>query len=123
VFLRLYDFSEDLRAETWKFAPWAYADRLWFVYRPARPLPIGGPMPTVNVNGKDLALIPRVDHRAEQYGGKAEKHTDPNTWKCPMFFADITPVARFGGTNTVRLARMNEAQPANCFVISGGDRR
>jgi hypothetical protein len=112
VFLRLYDFRDDLYAETWKFAPWAYADRVWLVYRPAKPLPIDGPMPTLTVNGQSLELVPRVDYRP----GK------PKSWLCPMFFADITPTARFGATNDVRLAGLGEAQPSNCFIISGGDR-
>jgi hypothetical protein len=112
-FLELYSFRDDRYADTWKFAPWAYTDRIWFVYRPAKPVPMNGPLPTVTVNGQTLELIPRVDYR----------RGEPEEWNCPVFFADITPHARFGSTNKVRLAGIAEVEPANCFVISGGDRR
>jgi hypothetical protein len=112
-FLKVYGFRDNLYAETWEFAPWAHADRVWFVYRPAKPVPINGQKPAVTINGQSLELLPRVDYRPGE----------PETWSCPVFFADFTSLARFGLTNEVSLVGLAESHPANCFVISGGDRR
>lgn len=108
AFLRAYEIREDGRVATWKLAPWAFADRLWLVYVPGRPLRLSGPLPTVRVNGRSVTMVPRIDYRR----GK------PEEWLCPLFFADVTAVCRQGQDNTVSLAGISEAEPASVRIIS-----
>jgi len=110
-FLKTYGFLDDKIVETWKFAPWAFADKVWLVYRLAKPLLLSETLPTVQINGRAVSLTPRVDYRAE-------KTAD---WKCPMFFADVTEVCQYGQNNSVILSDLNEESPANCYIISAVD--
>ena len=111
-FLKLYGFSDNKIVETWKFAPWVFAQRVWLVYRPAKPLPLDETLPTVQINGKIVSLIPRVDYRPEK----------TEDWKCPMFFADVTDVCKYGQNNSVIFSDLNEEWPSSCYVISAVDR-
>ncbi|MBI3985779.1 MAG: hypothetical protein HY343_02580, partial [Lentisphaerae bacterium] len=108
LFLRAYDIREEGRVETWKLAPWAFADRLWLVYCPARPLLLGGPLPAARVNGRSVTLAPRIDYRR----GK------PGEWMCPLFYADVTGACRPGEDNTVSLSGIGEAVPAGVRIVS-----
>ena len=124
-FLKTYGFRNNKIVETWKFAPWAFADRVCslrsasklrfsaLVYRPAKPLPLGEALPTVQINEKTVSLIPRVDYRPEK----------TEDWKCPMLFADVTDVCKYGQNNSVILSGLSEEWPYNCYIISAVDRR
>jgi hypothetical protein len=107
AFLHLYGFREGKFVSTAKLAPWAYADRVWLVYRPARPLRMTASLPQLEVNGRKTPLVPRVDYRS---GKDATKCT------LPLFYADLTEDLRYGTANTVVLSGLNEAKPANCYI-------
>jgi hypothetical protein len=110
-FLKTYGFLDNKIVETWKLAPWAFADRVWLVYRPAKSLPLCEALPTAQINGKTVSLIPRLDYRPEK----------TEDWRRPMFFADVTDVCKYGQNNSVILSGLNEERPYNCYVISAVD--
>ena len=95
--------------ETWRIAPWAFADRVWLVYRPARAVALGSPFPRASVNAMAVELCPRVDYRGE--GAK---------WSCPVFYADITRECNYGGQNEVALSGIEA--PGDCYVTCAADR-
>lgn len=111
-FLEVYGFRDGRIAETWKFAPWAFRDRVWLVYRPAPSVLLSDPLPAATINGKPVPLIPRVDYRPKRV----------EEWSCPIFFADVTDSCRYGGMNSVRLSRLHEPKPASCYITSVADR-
>jgi hypothetical protein len=112
AFLKLYGFREGKFVSTAKLAPWAYADRVWLVYRPAHPPRMTEQLPQLKVNGQKIRLTPRVDYRS----GK-----DATKWILPLFYADMTENLHDGAVNTVVLSGLNEAQPANCYIVSQVD--
>jgi hypothetical protein len=107
-FLDAYGFREDRYVDTWKLAPWAFADRVWLVYCPTRPFLLGDKAPELEVNGKPTPLIPRVDYRPQKV----------SDWKCPLFFADVTERCLYGQVNQVVLAGGEQEQPSACYIIS-----
>ena len=109
AFKSAYGFK-DRTVETWRLAPWAFADRVWLVYRPAKPVNLAGTFPQIELNGKKVELCPRVDYR----GAGA-------TWNCPLFFADVTNTCGYGESNRVVLSGVDE--PGNCYVTTAADRR
>jgi hypothetical protein len=60
-FLEVYGFRHGCIAETRKFAPWAFGDRVWLMYRPARPALLSDRLPAATISGKPVPLIARVD--------------------------------------------------------------
>ncbi len=106
-FMQAYSFRDGKLVETWKIAPWAFADRVWLVYRPARPLPLSATFPSVRVNGKPARFFPRVNYWS---GGK--------DWTAVLFFADVTELCQYGRANTVTLTGSDENPDGRCFVIS-----
>lgn len=106
LFLKKLKFHRGLTAPTWKLSPWAYADRLWLVWKPDAPVPLAARAPRVRVNGRAVALIPKPDFR--------KKENEP--WDCPLFFADLTGVARYGATNTVTVAGLDGAHPGLWYI-------
>ena len=112
-FLDVHGFRDGLTVETWKFAPWAYADKVWLVYRPSKPIPLFDHLPALEVNGKVVPLMPRVDYRPKR----------EEDWNCPIFFADVTAACRYGQTNSAALSGLREQVPSNCYLVTAGDRR
>jgi len=110
-FLMTYGFKDNKIVETWKFAPWAFPDRVWLVLRPAKPVLLSDTLPTVHINGQTVYMTPRVDYRPK-------KEED---WRCPMFFADVTNVCKYGQNNSMILSGLSEGWPANCYIISAVD--
>jgi hypothetical protein len=106
-FLRAYSFRDGKLVETWKIAPWAFADRVWLVYHPPRPLPLNAPFPSARVNGQPVRLFPRVNYWS---GGK--------DWTAVLFFADVTGLCQYGRANMVTLTGSDENPDGRCFVIS-----
>lgn len=98
LFLDAYGFRDDRYVETWKVAPWAFADRVWLVWTPAGAPCLGAPLPRVRVNGVDLRLYPRVDTRVPEAGAH------PEQWLVACATADITSVCNFGGDNVIEIA-------------------
>jgi hypothetical protein len=111
-FLETYGFRDDKIVQTWKFAPWAFADKVWLVYRPAKPPRLSGTPPKAQVNGKDVPLIPRVDYRPEKV----------ESWTCPLFFADVTNIVDTAKITPCTLSGLNEKGPASCAVTAAADR-
>lgn len=109
-FLEVYRFRGRTAADTWKFAPWAFADRVWLVYRPTVAPDYNQELPWCRVNGKPVDLVPRVDYRP----------AEPQDWTCPILFADITDVCRYGRTNEVSLS--GPEQRGFCYVVCGASR-
>ena len=107
-FLDAYGFQENKIVDTWKIAPWAFADRVWLVYYPTRPFLLGDKAPALEVNGKPTPLIPRVDYRPQKV----------SDWKCPLLFADVTEQCRYGQVNQIIIAGSEEEQPSACYIIS-----
>jgi hypothetical protein len=120
LFLQAYGFRDGQTVETWKIAPWAFADRVWLVYRPPRPPRLSDQWPEARVNGKTVPLVPRVDYRPAK----------PEDWTCSLFFADLTEVCqscpersrRNGRRNLVWLAEPDGSRPGACYVMAA-DRR
>jgi hypothetical protein len=110
-FLKVYDFRDGC-ADTWKFAPSAYADKVWLVYRPAIPILMEQKLPVATVNGTTVPLVPRVDYRSEK---------DASKWICPLFFADITDVLKYGADNTVVIMGGDQKAPKSCHIFSVAD--
>jgi len=108
-FASAYGFRNGKIVDTWKLAPWAFADRIWFVYRPGKPVPLAGPFPKLEVNGRPVTLFPRVDYRSKTV----------DTWTCPIFYADITALCRYGEANEVALSNLSEEWPSDCYIASG----
>lgn len=94
-FKRVYGMREDKLIETWKLVPWAYGDRVWFVYRPKAEYQADGPLPKLKVNEAEVPLIPRINYH--------------NKLACLLFFADVTAVVRHGGENKVALSGLKES--------------
>lgn len=111
-FLKTFDFKDGKIAKTWKFAPWAYADKVWLVYRPAKLVPLSSRLPSAKVNGSPVKLIPRVDYRSK----KVEE------WSCPLFFADVTEVCKYQQNNSITLSGLNEDKPSTCYITTSADR-
>lgn len=112
-FLEAYGFEEEKFVPTWKAVPWAFADRLWFVYVPTVPPTfeeLAEQKPTLDVNGRKITMTPRV-----QYDPKGN---DPKEWVAPMWFADVTELCNYEGNNEVILSGLNGDDPGACFVIS-----
>lgn len=107
LFVHPYDSRKCVDyVDTWKFVPWAFADRVWLVYSPKKIHLLDAALPGVEVNGRPVFLAPRVDYR------DAKK---PELWNCPLFFADITDAVNYGATNTVRLVNLAE-MPSCCYI-------
>ena len=85
------------------------ADRVWLVYVPATPPTLVEPKPTLCVNGKEILLVPRPK----------TANSGPQNWTVPMWFADVTEVCNYGGTNQVQLTGSKAEQPSACFITSG----
>jgi hypothetical protein len=111
-FLDAYGFEEDKYLRTWKVAPWAFADRVWLVWVPASAPKIGEPQPKVQINGRELAMHPRVRYNP------ATRLAHPEAWDVPMWFADVTEFCRFGGDNGL-VVPGTDAQPAGSWFIAG----
>lgn len=107
-FLDAYGFRKDRYVDTWRLAPWAFADRVWLVCCPVRSFLLGDTALSLAINWKPTPLIPRVDYRPQRVSG----------WKCPLYFADVTERCRYGQMNQVVLAGGKEEQPRACYVIS-----
>jgi hypothetical protein len=107
AFLQAYSFRAGKLVQTWKIAPWAFPDRVWLVYHPARPLPLSASPPSVTVNGEPAPLLPRVDYWSRK------------DWTAVLLFADITGLCRYGQANTVTLAGGNDSPDGRCYIISG----
>ena len=103
----LLQFEKTPFVATWKFVPWAFADRLWLVWKPENPPLFGKRPPVVKINQRAVALLPRVDFRK----GK------PEEWQCPLFFADVSGFCRFGGSNSIALSRVNDPNPGLWYLI------
>ena len=111
-FLNRFAFSDDRTAATWKFVPWAFAEKVWLVYRPLVSHRLTEEPPLAEVNGQEVALVPRVDYRQ----GEAKD------WECVLFFADISDVCRYGEQNDVALFGLREQETPSCSVFSAVDR-
>ena len=111
-FLNRFSFSEDKVAPTWKFVPWAFAERVWLVYFPSVDHQLAEEPPLAKVNGRSVAMVPRVDYR------KGE----PQAWTCALFFADISDLCKCGKPNEVALSGLGEQEPPRCSVFSALDR-
>ncbi len=85
-------------APTERFVPWAFADRLWLVYRPPVPIPFAATVPKLVVNGRGGQFFPRVDYRPKQEAD----------WSCPLFFADVTQLVKAGIPNIVRISGIKD---------------
>jgi hypothetical protein len=114
-FMKVYGFKDEQTVQTWKIVPWAYADRVWLVYRPQKPILMSATrQPTLTVNGQRVELIPRVDHR----------HDTVVQWTCPLYYADVTGAIRFDGDNQIRV---NEPEPTeqspNAYILTAADRQ
>lgn len=107
-FLDAYGFKDGKYLETWKAAPWAFADRVWFVYTPGVQPAIVDAAPSLKLNGRDISLHPRVQYEP------ADK--DARRWTVALWFADITDACRFGGRNRVILSGIRDAAPGSCYV-------
>ncbi|WP_428939076.1 hypothetical protein [Fontivita pretiosa] len=114
-YLKTYGFTEQNTVETWKIVPWAYADRVWLIYRPNKPVLMTSPaQPTLAVNDQQIPLVPRVDHRFERV----------EQWTCPLYYADITGVVRFGEHNSIRIGEPEPTQdPPLAYVLTAADRQ
>jgi hypothetical protein len=114
AFLDVYGFGDGQRVETWKIVPWALADRVWLVVRPAHPLPLDGPQPALTINGAAVALAPRVDHRFKRVAD----------WNCPLFHADITSAVRWGAEdNGLALSIPGQDDPPLAFITTAAELR
>jgi hypothetical protein len=111
-FLDVYGFKDGQTAETWKFVPWAYADRVWLVVRPSKPIALTGPHPTLKVNGTDVPVVPRVDHRFDEVA----------KWNCPLYHADVTKAVRFGAANELSVKIPGQTDAPLVYVTSAADR-
>jgi hypothetical protein len=107
-FKEVYSFSDDGTAETWKFLPWAFTDRIWLAYRPDKPALLRDSLPKAKFNGAEVVFIPRVDYRP----GESE------TWTCPLFYADITSICNYDRKNVVTMLGLDGAEPPVCYVVS-----
>jgi len=114
-YLKTYGFTEQNTVETWKIVPWAYADRVWLIYRPNKPvLMTSQTQPTLAVNDRQIPLVPRVDHRFDRV----------EQWTCPLYYADITSVVRFGEHNSIRIGETEPTQdPPLAYVLTAADRQ
>jgi hypothetical protein len=106
IFQQLYGFREGRFVETWKLAPWAIPNRIWFVLTPEVPISLTETFPRLEVNGQNVALFPRVDYRSE----------NPELWNCPVLLADITLACKHGLKNEFSLRDL--AGSPFCYVIS-----
>jgi hypothetical protein len=112
-YLKLYGMTDEQTVETWKLVPWAYADRVWFVHRPDKPVSINGPHPKVTVNGQAVDLVPRVDYRFDSV----------KEWTCPLYYADVTQAVIFGKANQLTLVLPGgERSAPTAQVTSAADR-
>jgi hypothetical protein len=111
-FLDVYNFKNGQTVETWKIVPWAYADRVWLVVRPDKPVPLAGPHPTATINRTATSLVPRVDHRFKEV----------LDWNCPLYHADITDIVRFGQTNNVTISIPGQQETPIAYILSAADR-
>jgi len=109
-FVRVYGFSGD-RVATRKFVPWTYADRVWLVYRPCRPCLLIEPAPGARLNGQKIDFVPRTDYRDRQ-----KDDLNVAAWTCPLFFADVTDVIRYGSSNELVLNSPRDDRPDACYI-------
>jgi hypothetical protein len=109
-FLDAYGFTEDKFLDTWKAAPWAFGDRVWFVYRPPVNPSITTRAPVIQLNGQEITLLPRVQYEP------GEK--DARKWTIALWFADITKHCRFGETNHVTLSGTPDVEAGLCYVAA-----
>lgn len=107
-FLKIFDFEERPLVATWKFVPWAFADRLWLVWKPVKPPLMSQRAPLVKLNQRSVALVPRVDFRKGP----------PSGWTCPIFFADISNLCQFGSNNTIAVSRLKAPDPGLWYLVS-----
>jgi hypothetical protein len=107
-FKQAYGMRDDKLIETWKLAPWAYGDRVWFVYRPAAEYQADEPCPKLTVNGTQVALIPRINYH--------------NKLACLLFFADVTAEVRQGGENEAVLSELKEVRPGYGGIYCAAER-
>lgn len=107
-FLDAYGFTEDKYLETWKAAPWAFADRVWFVYKPGQLPRITEAAPVVTVNGRTITMSPRVEYEPS--------NKDAREWKVALWFADVTAACTYGGENRVTLSGIGPETPGHCYV-------
>ncbi|MFH1023904.1 MAG: hypothetical protein V1809_11025 [Planctomycetota bacterium] len=107
-FKQAYGMREDKLVETWKLAPWAYGDRIWFVYRPAAEYQADGPCPKLKVNGAEVPLVPRINYH--------------HKLACLLFFADVTAAVRQGGENEVALTGLQESKPGYGGIYCAAER-
>ena len=112
AFRRAYRFDDADTVETWKIVPWAYADRVWLVVRPNKPVPLTGPHPTALLNGQIVPLFPRVDHRFEQIGD----------WNCPLYHADLTQAVRFGQDNQLQISITGQEDLPIAYITTAAER-
>lgn len=103
-------FRDDRHVATGRFAPWAYADRWWLVWRPAHPVPMSGPWPVVELNGAAVSLVPRVNYRPPAV----------DQWVCPVLFADVTGACRPGAENELSVAGLPADQRGIWYLVRGG---
>ena len=91
--------------------PCGFPNRVWLVFHPDAPLPFPGPMPTLQVNGKSVEMIPRIDFRKTISKGTG-------TGDVVLFHADITDVVQFRGDNTVLLRGVTNSPEGRCYVTA-----
>jgi hypothetical protein len=108
-FIDVYGFRDGQAVETWKIVPWAYADRVWLVVRPVKPLPLAGPHPTLKLNAAQVPLYPRVDHRVK----------DVAKWNCPLYHADVTAAVRFAQPNELQISIPGQSDSPIVYVTCG----
>ena len=111
-FRTVYDFDDADTVETWKIVPWAFADRVWLVVRPDKPLPLTGDQPAATINGTKVPLVPRVDHRFDNV----------DQWRCPLYHADVTKAVRFGESNDVNIIIPGQSEPPFAYITTAADR-
>lgn len=109
-FLSAYGFSDN-RAATWKFVPWVYTGRVWLVYRPNGPYLLIDAPPEARINGQGIKFVPRTDYRARR-----KDDLNVTAWTCPLFFADITDLIRYGASNELVLTSLRDEQPGACYI-------
>ena len=113
-FLDAYGFEEDKFLPTWKVAPWAFADRTWFVYVPENPPKLNEEKPVLILNGKTIPMTPRVRYNPRT------RLANPEKWDATMWFADVTEDCCYGGKNEIVLTGIKENKLGACFITSSG---
>jgi len=118
AYMRICGSTDGKTVDTWRVAPWAYADRVYLVYCPGQPLVIAtDPVPDVTVNGRRVTLVPRIDYRSNTWN-----LLPIAAWKTPLMYADVTKCLKYGGTSSISISG-DKVPPGEWYLMSAADRR